>query len=195
MQTIGIDKGEEAIVTGHLGTAAQSLDNVIMDLNHILDIKNTVGEKRETINFEELLQEVKSSINNVICDEHVYIVSDFSAAQDISTIKSYLYSIFYNLVTNSIKYRQQDIAPVIEISSTRLENKILLLFKDNGLGIDLEKRKGEIFGLYKRFHDHVEGKGIGLYMVKAQVEALGGTVSLTSTLNKGTEFSIEFEVA
>ena len=69
------------------------------------------------------------------------------------------------------------------------------MFKDNGLGIDLKNRGDEVFGLYKRFHsDLAEGKGMGLYMVKTQVESVGGNISVSSEVNKGTEFKIEFEV-
>jgi signal transduction histidine kinase len=111
----------------------------------------------------------------------------------LRTIKSYIYSIFYNLTSNSIKFKQPGIPPIIEISSFLSENKIVLLFKDNGLGIDLNKKGNQVFGLYKRFHLDTEGKGIGLYMVKTQVESLGGTIFIHSNVNTGTEFRIEFE--
>ena len=58
--------------------------------------------------------------------------------------------------------------------------------------MDLEKQSDQVFGLYKRFHTHVEGKGLGLFMVKAQVEKLGGKISVKSEVNKGAEFKIEF---
>ena len=83
---------------------------------------------------------------------------------------------------------------IIEISSVKIKNKLLLKFKDNGLGFDLKKSGGEVFGLYKRFHYHVEGKGMGLFMVKTQVQSLGGKISLASEVNNGSEFTIEFEI-
>jgi signal transduction histidine kinase len=103
-----------------------------------------------------------------------------------------MYSIFHNLITNSIKYRQPGIAPIIEITSTVHQGKIDLVFKDNGLGIDLKRKGTEVFGLYKRFHHHVEGKGMGLFMVKTHVETIGGTISIESEINKGTTFTISF---
>jgi signal transduction histidine kinase len=109
------------------------------------------------------------------------------------TIKSYLYSIFYNLISNSLKYRQHDIPSVIEIKSKVENNKVILLFKDNGMGIDLKKENNAVFGLYKRFHTkYAEGKGIGLFMVKTQIEAIGGSIGIKSEVNKGSEFWIEF---
>jgi len=74
------------------------------------------------------------------------------------------------------------------------KNKIELLFTDNGMGIDLEKSGELVFGLYRRFHTNIEGKGMGLFMVKTQVEILGGKISIKSAENKGTEFKIEFEI-
>ena len=103
--------------------------------------------------------------------------------------------IFYKLISNSIKYKQSGLAPVIEIKSRKLADKIELSFKDNSIGMDLETKSEQIFGLYKRFHpQHAEGKGMGLFMVKTQVETLGGKISVQSKVNVGTEFKIEFDV-
>ena len=73
-----------------------------------------------------------------------------------------------------------------------LNDKVELIFCDNGLGIDMKKNNGQIFGLYKRFHNHVDGKGMGLFMVKTQVENLGGHIHIKSQPNKGTIFVITF---
>jgi signal transduction histidine kinase len=108
------------------------------------------------------------------------------------TVKSYLYSIFYNLTSNSIKYRRADVQPILTIESHKLKNKIEFVFKDNGKGIDLHKNGDHIFGLYKRFDTTTEGKGMGLFMVKTQVQALGGTIKIKSKLGEGTEFILRF---
>jgi signal transduction histidine kinase len=116
----------------------------------------------------------------------------FTAIDQMITLKSYIYSIFFNLISNSIKYRQDDQPPIIEITALNEKNKIELIFKDNGLGMNLQRNGDEVFGLYKRFHHHIEGKGIGLYMVKAQVETLGGKITVDSGINNGTTFKISF---
>ncbi|NDC40314.1 MAG: ATP-binding protein, partial [Chitinophagia bacterium] len=96
---------------------------------------------------------------------------------------------------NSLKYKQQGIVPVITITTRKTDDKLVLQFKDNGLGIDLERNGEQLFGLYKRFHQQAaEGKGMGLFMVKTQVETLGGVISVQSKVNEGTEFTIEFEL-
>jgi signal transduction histidine kinase len=95
-----------------------------------------------------------------------------------------------NLISNSLKYRQLDLAPDVIITLEQDKDKYLLKIADNGLGFDVEKWREDIFGLYKRFHYHVEGKGIGLFLVKAQVEALGGKIEAESKENAGSTFTI-----
>jgi signal transduction histidine kinase len=188
-----LEREEEKQMTCELITTVKQLDMVIKDLNFVLQIKQGINEKKQIVSFPKLLGNIQLSIDHLIRKEQVIFTTDFSQAEKMLTLKSYLHSIFFNLISNSIKYRQPQITPVIEIKSSITENKIILLFKDNGLGIDLEKKGGQVFGLYKRFHSHVEGKGMGLYMVKTQVEALGGKISVKSEVKKGTEFIIEFE--
>lgn len=184
---------KERMITA-LNKSVGAMDTVIKDLNHILQIKREVNEQKTLVKFSELLMEIKLSISNLIQREQVKFIVDFSEVDEIETIRSYLYSIFYNLITNSIKYKQPNIHPVIEIKSVLSGNRLQLIFRDNGLGIDLVKKGDQIFGLYKRFHFHIEGKGMGLFMVKTQVETLGGNIYLKSEINEGTEFKIELEL-
>jgi len=175
-----------------LSLSTKKLDEVILDLNSILRLKKEFVENREMVSLTKLVESIRTSIQHIIADEKVDIETHFEAADLIHTLKSYLHSIFYNLIANSIKYRRPDVPPRIEIKSSKTPDGILIEFMDNGIGINLEKKKHEIFGLYKRFHQHVEGKGIGLFMVKTQVEILGGTINVKSAVNKGTYFKIEF---
>ncbi|MEO6849457.1 MAG: HAMP domain-containing sensor histidine kinase, partial [Mucilaginibacter sp.] len=148
------------------------------------------SERKTIVNFSKLIDNIASSIRNLLKKENVEINTNFTAVEEINTISSYMYSIFYNLILNSIKYRQQGLAPVIEIKTEQCEDGIIITFKDNGMGIDLDKNGEHVFGLYKRFHRDIEGKGVGLFMVKTQVESLGGKITINSAINKGTEFKI-----
>jgi signal transduction histidine kinase len=58
----------------------------------------------------------------------------------------------------------------------------------------MEKSGADVFGLYKRFDENIDGKGMGFFMVKTQVEMLGGKISIKSKPNEGAEFKIEFEL-
>jgi len=172
-------------------SSSQALNKVINDINQILEIKQNFHEVKEKIHFEQLLDDIKTSINYLIIKENVIIRSDFENIPFIYSIRSFLYSIFYNLIINSIKYRRTSVAPEIYIAAKAIGNNIELTFKDNGKGIDLIKHGSKLFGLYKRFDTTVEGSGLGLFMIKSQIEELGGTISVESELNAGTTFIIE----
>lgn len=185
----GLDMDQKIEVIAAITSSARRLDEVINDLNVILQKKN-VTESRQPVVLKELIESITVSIRSLIEQNGVTLLTDFRKAGEITTVKSYLYSIFYNLITNAIKYRQPDIPPSIKITSSIQDGRVRLTFKDNGQGIDLARQGSKVFGLYKRFHPEIEGKGMGLFMVKTQVETLGGSISVTSEVNKGTEFTI-----
>ncbi|MCG9881400.1 MAG: PAS domain S-box protein, partial [Bacteroidia bacterium] len=195
LSTESIDIDVYAELLKGLNKSAHALDVVIRDLNYILQKKREVNESHTKVYFADLVNEIKLSLDGIIKEENVVFDINFSAYEHIETVKSYLYSIFYNLISNSIKYRKPDTTPVLEIKSQIQEAKLVLTFKDNGLGIDLAKKGDQLFMLYKRFHFHKEGKGMGLFMVKSQVESLGGKISVSSEVNKGTEFSLSFPIS
>ncbi|PBQ32666.1 hypothetical protein CNR22_13085 [Sphingobacteriaceae bacterium] len=175
-----------------LTLSVKKLDNVIVDLNYILQTRREINEKKESVSFSEIINDIKTSISGIIEKENILINTNFTFNK-FFTLKSYLYSIFFNLIYNSIKYRNPNNRTVIDVQSKRVNNKLIIEFRDNGLGIDLNAHGNNVFGLYKKFHKHVEGKGMGLYMVKTQVEILGGKISVASEVNKGTTFVLEFQ--
>ena len=191
MKMPDIQPEENSQMVSALNKSVVALDNVIKDLSLILQIRREINEQKALIQFSEIMDEIQLAIENLIQKERVEFVLDFSEIDEINSIKSYIYSIFYNLISNSIKYKQLDVQPTIKIKSYLIDKQIVLVFKDNGLGIDLKKNKDTVFGLYKRFHSHTEAKGMGLFMVKTQIETLGEKISIRSETNRGTEFKIE----
>lgn len=189
-----LEKDELPEILQHLFGAVDQLDSVLKDLSNILQVRREINERRDTIIFEDIINSVKISIQNMIDNERAIIITDFKAVDGMLTIKTYLQSIFYNLISNAIKYSRPDEPPVIRITTERALGKIILKFKDNGMGIDLDRFGDHVFRLYKRFHPDVEGRGLGLFMVKTQVETLGGKISVQSKVNEGTEFRIEFDI-
>ena len=181
---------ERAKTEDLLFQSVMKLDEIIRDLNHILQVRRKVIEKKEKIVLSELLSDILTGFHLVIEQENTQVLTDFSEAAELFSIKSYLYSIFLNLVSNSIKYRQPDKPLIIEIKSWIENDKLIIWFKDNGRGIDLTRKINEIFGLYKRFHPDIEGKGMGLFMVKSQVKTLGGDIDVQSQPGVGTAFLI-----
>ncbi|KYG82258.1 PAS domain-containing sensor histidine kinase [Roseivirga echinicomitans] len=173
-----------------LKKSADNLDSVVLDLNSILKIKTDQDEGKVEMSFTSLLEDTKANLSNVEAKQTEFIDGDFAEVDKITTIKPYMVSIFTNLLTNSIKYKKPGEALKLSIRSSIKKGNIVLEFKDNGRGIDMEKHGEHIFSLYKRFHQDVEGRGIGLYMINAQIEAMGGSIEIDSAPNMGTTFTI-----
>ncbi|RYG06621.1 MAG: ATP-binding protein, partial [Chitinophagaceae bacterium] len=143
--------------------------------------------------FKEILNGACSEFRQEIAETETTITSNFDLAPEIKTIPAYLHSIFHNLISNAIKFRSPDRNLHIEISSELKNDCVCLVIKDNGLGIDLEKYGQKVFILYNRFHLHEPvGKGVGLSLVKTQIEALGGKIELESAPDKGCTFRLYF---
>jgi anti-sigma regulatory factor (Ser/Thr protein kinase) len=120
----------------------------------------------------------------------VRIESHLRPQNELYSVQPMVHSILYNLISNAIKYRSPERVPVVAISYREDPQHYIVEVTDNGLGIDLERYKDSLFRLYKRFHFHTEGKGLGLYLVKLQTEALGGTIHVDSEINRYTRFTI-----
>jgi len=174
-----------------LSTSINNLDNIIGDLNQILQVGSQVHNPTEVVSLPALVDDVKAGNRLIMVTNNASIHCNFKAISQITTVKSYLYGIFQSLITNSIKYRRPNVDPIVNITSEVKDNIVLLHFEDNGKGMDLAKHKAHLFGLYRRFDDQVDGRGIGLFMVKMQVENLGGRINVQSEVNKGTRFTIE----
>jgi signal transduction histidine kinase len=188
-----ISREDEKMITDKMGQTAEELDRVVMDINTILEIRKNNTLSKTKVNLHEELEFIKANLNNEIADTKTEIREDYSGTNILYTVKPYLDSILFNLISNAIKYRDPKKKPCIEIKTESSNDDVILKISDNGLGIDLNAHKKNIFTLYKRFHSHVDGKGMGLYLVKTQVEALGGNIRVESEINKGTTFIINFK--
>lgn len=177
----------------HLDKSIHGLDTVIRDLNQILSIRKGINKTKEMVVFQEVFEWVTLTLENEIEAAGAQIKADFEAYPGIYSIKAYVQSIMYNLISNAVKYRRDDITSEIEVRSFRRGDYVCLEVQDNGIGIDLQAIDPyKIFGLYQRMHTHVEGKGLGLYLVKSQVEALNGKIDLESAPMQGAKFTVYF---
>ncbi len=185
------DDAELATLISRLGASVQSLDNVITDLNVILDIKQQVHEQMEEVSFTQITEDIKITFDTYVQQGLIEIKCDFQTADRVISLKNYIYSIFYNLISNSIKFKRPEEKLLLRITSYLKNDKVSIHFADNGKGIDLEYNGDKLFGLYRRFDTSVDGKGMGLYMVKTQVETLGGQISVESCLHAGSTFIVD----
>jgi len=169
--------------------SARELDEVVRDLSVIMQVRHLNTEVFKEVDFNETLKKITQQFHNEIIETETRLHVSFEV-KSIYTLPAYIDSIFYNLISNAIKHRDTARKPEITISSKMSNGFVELQISDNGLGIDTQTNKNNLFGLYKRFHFHVEGKGLGLYLVKSQIEMLGGSIQATGEVGKGTTFTI-----
>jgi PAS domain S-box-containing protein len=185
---------EKELTFSKFRTVIAHLSETLNTLIEAIKIKEAKQSKIEikTLSFSKKLKKTVEIISEEINRLNAVITSNFSAVDTIKYNESYLESIFINLISNSLKYSSPERPPRIEVTTTINEGKIELKITDNGLGIDLKKHGHKLFGLNQVFHRHKDSKGVGLYIVKNQIESLKGTISCTSEIHKGTTFIITF---
>lgn len=165
------------------------LDTVLRDLTNIIELRKNVSHIRDKVFFHDEWSRCCVLLHDQILPEFV-VRAEFASAPFIYGVRGLLQSILYNLFSNALKYRSHDRPLIIQARTWRHNNETVFQITDNGLGFDLNEQQTKVFKLYKRFHTHVQGRGLGLYLVKTQTELLGGRVEVQSQLNEGTTFTI-----
>jgi PAS domain S-box-containing protein len=166
------------------------LDNYLQDLK----AQDGVTGAKEELELDQVLANVLGSIQHLLHQAKAKVNTDFSAFSTIDFNKTYLESIFLNLITNAIKYAKPDEYPLINIYTKVVDGRKQMIIEDNGLGFDAEKVKDRIFKMYQTFHKHPDAKGVGLYLVHTHVLEMGAKISVHSEVNKGTTFIIHLGV-
>lgn len=184
------NKAEVDQICTNMIATTRELDRVVRDLSTILEIRKPSHAVLTPLDLQEEVDLVKLSLEREIRETGATITVDFRRLPSIRTVRPLMDSIFMNLVSNAIKYRRQDTPPKVSIRSDREDGWMKITVADNGLGIDMEAHGDKLFTLYGRFHSHVDGKGLGLYLVKTHVMAMGGRIEVSSEPGKGTTFAI-----
>ena len=169
------------------------LQETIDHLTEVVEIQTEITSQKTELELATVLGHTMDVLAMDITRTQMHIETDFHALPVISYVKAYAESILLNLISNSIKYRHPDRRLVIQVSSYVQQGFPVLSVRDNGLGIDLLKNKDKLFGMYSTFHEHPQSKGVGLFITKTQVEALGGCIEVESEVNVGTCFKIYLE--
>lgn len=188
------DEAEKKTIEKLIRDSSNSLNETVLHLNEVVQVKTTVVENLESIPLKEVLLQVKNSINGLIEKHQVVCTMEIPDKLKVKAVSAYLESILLNLFTNSIKYKHPNRTPKLHIKAYISGNQKVLSFSDNGMGIDLKKHENKIFGMYKTFHNHPEAKGIGLFITKNQVEAMNGRIEVESEVDKGTTFKVYFKI-
>ncbi len=161
----------------------------LKDLTRVAKLEDEQSEEKDRLVFAELLQEVKLNIQELITTSDAEIIEDFSRAPDIVFSRKNLRSILYNLLSNAIKYRSGNRKPVVKVTTFIENNYTVLTVEDNGLGIR-KRDQHKVFGMFKRLHNHTEGSGVGMAIVKRIIENAGGKIELESEAGVGSCFKV-----
>jgi PAS domain S-box-containing protein len=193
LDTAGVTDPTMSLLLKNFEECTLQLNDTVNDLINVLIIKNNVNAKKEQLDIRKIIERVLSSMQTTIDSSEMTVKVELDNAYTIDFNRTYLESILLNLLTNAIKYSSPKRKPQVTISSTKTADGVQLFFADNGLGIDMNRYKDRIFGLYQRFHDHADSKGLGLYIVNSQIRVMGGEIDVESEVDKGTTFIITFK--
>lgn len=174
-----------------LRDSIEQLDTVVKDINEILSLREDGRvSKRENVYISHVCQQVLDQFEHQIALTSAQVQVEVDPSFRLMSIRSYLYSILYNLISNSLKYKSDFRQLELIIKAERDKRGYVLTVRDNGSGMDMHLVRHQLFQLYKRFHPNTHGKGIGLYLVKTQVQALNGKIEVESAPDQGTTFKI-----
>lgn len=187
-----INNPELELLLNGFKKSTQLLNETVNDLVKVIIIKDSPSMLREEVQIQEVFENVFSQLSFLISSIQPVLKMDLEASPVVHVNKAYLESILLNLFTNSLKYHAVDRVLKISITTKETPDGVSLTFKDNGIGIDMARNKDKIFGLYQRFHNYPDSKGLGLYLVKSQIESMGGSITVESKVDKGTTFTLLF---
>ena len=193
IEDIPIENQELKEIINGFSKSTHLLNDTVNDLVKVIIIKDNPSIQKEAVLLKEIFENVFNQLSFQIELYKPIIKLNFEKVSVLNTNKAYIESIMLNLLTNAIKYKSENRHLKITINASEVDDIVYLTFQDNGIGIDLERNRDKVFGLYQRFHNYPDSKGLGLYLVKSQVETMGGTINIESEVNKGTSFTLTFK--
>lgn len=185
------DEAEKKELLESIKDVSESLNETIQHLNEVVTIQTKTDLNTIDVVFRESLDRVLKLIITLIVKNDVTVHADFQEVKSIQYIPAYMDSILLNLITNAIKYGQENRAPIIAIRTYMKDGRPFLEVSDNGMGIDLKKHGHKLFEMYKTFHQNEDSVGIGLFITKNQIESLNGEIFVESEIQQGTTFTIK----
>ncbi|HEX8507537.1 MAG TPA: PAS domain-containing protein [Hymenobacter sp.] len=161
-------------------------------INHLTDVSKLQKEHAPasaSVNLAAVVEDVRQDLAPLLQETGAKLVVDVTALPPVQFSEKNLRSVVYNLLSNAVKYHSPDRAPRVDVRAHVRPDHTVLEVHDNGLGI-APAHLPRLFAMFQRFHDHVDGSGIGLYMVKRMVENAGGRIEVHSRLGAGTTFFV-----
>lgn len=184
-------KEEQDEMVDLLKQVSKSLDETLRNLNEVVNIRTNINLTIERLNLSHYIEKSKTLLNQQITDKEATVKNLVPGYVEINYNAAYLESIVYNFMSNAIRYSHPKRKPIVTISYNETEKALIIA--DNGIGIDLKRYGDNLFGMYKTFNNNPDAKGIGLFITKNQIDAMGGKIETESTINEGTTFTIYFK--
>lgn len=175
-----------------LTDASSNLLETLDNLNDVIFINTNTNIDKKNINLYEKVISVNQHLTGYLLNNKAEIKNNVPTDFKIKSVPAYLDNILTNFITNAVKFKDPNRNAKITFSAVKNNDYSILTISDNGLGINLERHGKKLFGMYKTFHEHKDARGIGLYIVKNQIDAMNGKIEVSSEIGKGTEFKIFF---
>lgn len=169
------------------------LNSTLDEMSEALKLREDNTLQKELLPVGDIYNELSEVLSSTIASHHIKISSSFEVSH-IMFPRIYMESILMNLISNAIKYRKTHIAPVIKIATyiDKITGRVCLECSDNGMGIDLKENGQKLFTLYKTFHTNKDAHGVGLFLIRTQIESQGGEITVQSELGAGSVFKVVF---
>lgn len=177
-------------VLDSIGGLAHDLLDTLDTLNEVLNVKRRPDVVIEPVLIAPLFESVREAFAKRIEAAHAVIETRFDSCPAVPAYAPYIESILRNLISNSLRFRSPDRAPLIRVESEQFKSHYVIRVTDNGIGIDMSRHGRKMFGLKQRFHQAEGCRGVGLFMVKAQIEAMKGSITVSSRVDEGTIFTV-----
>ncbi|WP_375435007.1 PAS domain-containing protein [uncultured Hymenobacter sp.] len=182
--------GEVSRMLDLMQDAVERFGRTITHLTDISRLQHEYDQPAALVPLARVVQEVRLDLAPLVTQTHARVAVQVPAEATLHFSEKNLRSVVYNLLSNALKYHHPDRAPEVTLTYEAQAAHHVLAVRDNGLGLDVAQDQDKLFGMFKRLHSHVEGSGIGLYMVKKVVENAGGRIEVESTLGQGSVFRV-----
>ncbi|WP_442846940.1 ATP-binding protein [Leeuwenhoekiella sp. H156] len=170
---------------------AASLNRTVSRLKEVVSIQNKASDPLVSVSLEEAFEKAREELRPLIELEEAYLYSDFSETPIIRYNPEFLHNIFCTLIKNGIVNKSPDRKPEIKAYCLENKKKLSLIIEDNGKGYDLQGNTDKIFQMSSSETSNSDtSQNVGLFIVKNEVEALGGKIDVTSKPGYGTKFII-----
>ena len=178
-------------VLNRMQEAVERFTRTIGHLTEVSKLQVEFAQPAAPIALAPVLDDVRQDLGPLLAETGGWLEVNVAECPTLVVSEKNLRSLLYNLVSNALKYRHPDRPPLVRLSCRLEDSRRVLRVQDNGLGLS-EWQQAKLFQLFGRLHTHVEGTGVGLYMVKKMVENASGTLTVESQEGAGTTFTASF---